>query len=470
VTAPWDTRTTEEQSRVEGLTLETWGPAVASAAPFWATRVAEAGVAADALVDRQALRRLPPARARELLADSPGGASAVLRPDERQVKALASTEVLTSVLRAVRQGGTEGKRDAILREYRPIQLHRADELLVASTRSDLDRMHRAGARAAAVLGLEDSDVVLGAVPAGPTLDAIAVIHLAAGASLPALHAWGAPAGGVAAGSGLEEVAAAAHAHPASVIVVRLEDAAALAAALDDARVDLRRLRRVVTVGPPPDPDTRTDVVAAFGRAGATVDVRALWGPAAGRVLWAECAAGSGLHTDPDLEILEVVDPFHGQVTDGDGDLTLTTIGWHGTVLLRFQTGTWVDPLESGPCASCRRTVPRLVGDLVPSAWELGVAVEHGRRGTVDLRGVASVLGTVPAVEAWRCELRGPAEGIPRDRLIVEVAGQLSADQRARVQDRITVATGLEPELAVGVTRGDVERRSDELGGVFADLR
>jgi hypothetical protein len=470
VTAPWDTRTAEERSRVEGLTLETWGPAVASAAPFWAARVAEAGVAADTLVDRQALRRLPPARARELLAGSPAGATAVLRPDERQVKALASTEVLTSVLRAVRRGGTEGKRDAILREYRPIQLHRADDLLIASTRSDLDRMHRAGARAAAVLGLEDSDVVLGAVPAGPTLDSIAVTHLAAGASLPALHAWGAAAAGEEAASGLEAVAAAAHAHPASVIVVRLEDAVALAEALDDTRVDLRHLRRVVTVGPPPDADTRTDVVAAFGRAGATIDVRALWGPAAGRVLWAECAAGSGLHTYPDLEILEVVDPFHGQVTDGDGDLTLTTLGWHGTVLLRFQTGAWVDPIESGPCAACGRTVPRLTGDLVPNAWELAVAKDDGRRGTVDLRGVASVLVTVPGIEAWRCELLGPTEGTSRDRLITEVAGQLTADQRARLQERITVAAGLEPELSVGVSRTEVEGRSEELGGVFADLR
>jgi hypothetical protein len=470
VTAPWDTRTPEEQSRVEGLTLETWGPAVTSAAPLWATRAAEAGVAADALVDQQALRRLPPARARELLADSPGGASAVLRPDERQVKAFASTEVLTSVLRAVRQGGTEGKRDAILREYRPIQLHRADELIIASTRSDLDRMHRAGARAAAVLGLEDSDVILGAVPAGPTLDAIAVTHVAAGASLPALHAWGAHPGGEAVESGLGAVVSAAQVHPASVLIVRLEDATELAQALDDARVDLRRLRRIVTVGPPPDADTRTDVVAAFGRAGATIDVRALWGPAAGRVLWAECAVGSGLHTNPDLELLEVVDPFHGQVTDGDGDLTLTTIGWHGTVLLRFQTGTWVDPIESGPCAACGRTVPRLVGDVVPNAWELAVTTEHGRQRTVDLRGAAAVLTTVPAIEAWRCELRGPTEGMSGDRLITEVAAQLSADQRARLEERITVATGLAPELSVGVPRVDVERRIDELGGVFADLR
>jgi hypothetical protein len=469
VAAPWDTRTPEEQARVVGLTMASWGPAVTAAAPFWVSWAAAAGVPSDAVVDIDALRRLPTSRARDLLADAPGGAGAVLRPDERQVKALANTEVLNRVIQGIRRGGTDGKRDAILREYRPIQLLTAGELLIASTRSDLDRMHRAGARAAAVLGLQDDDVVLGAVPTGPTLDAVGVTHLAAGASLPALHAWGADPGegGL---SDPERVAAVARSHPASVVVVRLEDAVDLAEAFGSARLDLRRLRRVVTVGPPPDADERTAVVAAFGRAGASIDVRAVWGPAAGRVLWAECAAGSGLHTNPDLELLELVDPFDGQVTDGDGDLTLTTLGWHGTVLLRFQTGVWVDPIDRSTCSMCGRTVPRLVGDPAPEAWELDVTGDHGKTTTVDLRGVASVLGRLPGVEAWRCELRGPNDRVPRDRLVVEVAGSLSSDQRARLQDRLASATGLVPELRVDAGRQDVERRIDELGGVFADLR
>jgi phenylacetate-coenzyme A ligase PaaK-like adenylate-forming protein len=471
VTAPWDTRSADEQVRVEAMTLAAWGPAVASAAPFWAERAASLGVASAALVDREALVRLPPARARELLTAAPAGATAVLRPDEGQVKSHASTDVLAEVLRGIRRGGAQGKRDAILREYRPIQLHHADGLLIASTRSDLDRMHRAGARAAAVLGLQDDDVVLGAVPAGPTLESLAVTHLAAAASLPALHVWGAsPVVGGTVVPELAAVAALAALQPASVVVVRRQDAAALAETLDEARVDLRRLRRVVTIGPAPDEAAREEVVAAFGRAGATVDVRALWGPAAGRVLWAECAVGCGLHTYPDLELLEVVDPFTGTVTDGDGDLTLTTIGWHGTALLRFQTGAWVDPLDTSPCPSCGRTVPRLVGDVVPDAWELPATGDRGEGTTVDLRGVAAVLATVPGVETWRCELLGPDERGPNDRLVVEVAGQLSSEQRARLADRVAAASGLVPELRTDVVGAEVDRRIDELGGVFADLR
>jgi hypothetical protein len=52
-------------------------------------------------------------------------------------------------------------------------------------------------------------------------------------------------------------------------------------------------------------------------------------------------------------VLEVVDPMTGQPTDADGDLTITTMGWHGTVLLRVQTGTWVDPLTTAPVPGLR---------------------------------------------------------------------------------------------------------------------
>jgi hypothetical protein len=476
VTAPWDRRSADEQGRVSDLTMSTWGPSVASAAPFWSRWAAALGIEPASLRDREALTRLVPARARDLLDDAPGGAGAVLRPDEQQVKAYGSTAVLTSVLRGIRQHGADGKREALLREFQPLQLHRAGELLVASTRSDLDRMHRAGARAAAVLGLDDRDVVLSAVPSGPTLASSGTFHLAAGASLPALHAWGAAGGTAVEGSpepvhaGLAEVVDLARLHPATVVLVRPEDAVDLASGLADDRVDLRSLRRIVTVGPPPDDESRAAIAGAFATAGASVDVRAVWGPAAGRVLWAECAAGSGLHTYPDLEHLELVDPFTGQPTHDDGDLTLTTIGWHGTVLLRFQTGAWVDPLETGPCPSCKRTVPRLVGLPVPDAWDLAVTGDAGRPVTVDLRGVAVVLSTLPGVGAWRCELLGPTGRVHSDRLVLEVAGQLSSDQQLRLRERIGAASGLTPEVRVTADAAAVQRAIDEAGSVFVDLR
>jgi hypothetical protein len=467
VTAPWDQRPAAEQARVESLTLARWLPVAASAAPLWERRASGAGLVGRELTTRADLERLRPAREADLLADGPGAPGAVLRPSEEQVKAHGDGGLLSRMASAVRREGGEGKREVLLREYQPIELHRAGadrEVLVASTRSDLDRVHRAGARAARVLGLDDRDVLLDAVPAGPTLDSLGLAHLAQGASITGLRARGH-------GDDLAAVAAAARLLSATVLAVPLDDAVPLAHALADARVRLGRLRRIVTVGPTPDADTRGEIAAAFAVIGADADVRALWGPSLGRSLWAECAEGHhGLHTTPDLEVLEVVDPMTGRPTDADGDLTITTMGWHGTALLRVQTGTWVDPLDTGPCPGCGRTVPRIVGEVAPEAWQLPMTIDGWRTRHVDLRGVPAVLASTSGVTAWRAELRGPGDRVPRDRLVVEVAGEVTHAERTGLEQRLEEACGVVPHLTVGVHRHEIDRAVAELGGVFADLR
>jgi hypothetical protein len=464
VVAAWDRRERSTRERVERLTLARWLPAVVAAAPFYAAR--DGGTDERALTDRSGLRNLPPIRSRDLLAAPGGAASAVLAPTEAQVEAAADRGALRRISRAIGRDGPEGKRAAIVQEYRPLLLLRAGpdgELLVASSRSDLDRMHRAGARAAAVLGLRDDDVVVSVVPAGPTLDHHGVIHLAAGAGLTALHARGA-------GEGPDVVVDAVRRLPPSVLVVPLAEAAIVADELRTAGADLASVTTVVVVGPPPDAALREAITAAFHAAGTgAVRVLALWGPTGARSPWAECAPGTGLHTTADLELLEVLDPMTGQVTDGDGDLTVTTMGWNGTALVRFQTGTWTDPSRDGdPCPVCGRTVPRLLGELVPHAWELPVATGTSSVGHVDLRGIAAVVAREAGVTRWRAELHGPNGSVPRDRLLVEVAGKPRDDRRMTAA--IGAAAGLTPELTTGSTDAQVQATISELGGQLVDRR
>jgi hypothetical protein len=463
VVASWDHRSPAEQQRLEGVALSRWLAAVLAAAPFYAPRAGD--IDERLLRDRRGLHRLAPTRERDLLADAPGGASAVLRPTEAQVKATADDGVIRSIARAIRRDGAGGKRDAILQAYRPLQLHRGGvdgELLVASSRTDLDRLHRAGARAAAVLGLRDDDVLVSAVPAGPTLDHLGVVHLAAGAGITALHARGH-------GDDLAAVALAAGRLPTTVLVVPLDEAVALAEAAVDAGLDLRRLHTVVTLGPPPAADERARIALAYRELGVDVRVRAVWAPGAGRAPWAECAEGvHGLHTYPDLEILEILDPLTGTPASSHGDLTLTSVGWHGTALVRFQTGAWVDPVATGACPGCGRTVPRIVGDVTPHAWELPVARAGGVPGTVDLRGVGAVAEATPWVAGWRAEIRGPAGRGGCDRLVVEFAGERR--DAARLVRQLEVATGVAPEVTTGLSEADVARGIEEAGGVLADCR
>jgi hypothetical protein len=90
-----------------------------------------------------------------------------------------------------------------------------------------------------------------------------------------------------------------------------------------------------------------------------VAVCGAWAPDGVRALWGECRGGH-LHTWPDTEVVEVLDPLtHAPVPAGaDGELVWTPIGWRGTAALRLATGTF-GRLEPGPCPACRRTTPRL---------------------------------------------------------------------------------------------------------------
>lgn len=468
--APWDRRSPSEQRRVQSLLLGTWLPQAVSYAPHWTAVAERLGLDPESLDGRDELAGLPPSRQADVAGSGgPGAPGIVMRPTEAQVKARSDTSTLVTIAQAIRSEGAGGKRRRILEEFKPLHIQRGgihDQLAIAASRSDLDRMHRVGARAARVLGLDGDDYLVSLVPPGPRLDWWGVYHLALGSSILAVHPREVAESG-------ELVAEAFALAQATTVVVRLDDADQPDVLLGEAAVDLGSVTNVITVGPPPDPDRRAAIAEAWHRAGASSDlrVRAVWGPSEARGLWAECGEGTtGLHTYPDLEVLEVLDPITGEPTSSDGDLTITTAGWHGSALLRYRTGAWVDPLETDPCPACGRTVPRIVGEVVPEAWqpEVGIGDFVVR---LDLRGVAAEVATTPEVRTWRTELREPRGSGTGDRLIVEIAGKVSVREEAALADRIEASCGVRPaEIRIVADAGAVDRSAAELGSVFADLR
>jgi hypothetical protein len=471
VTAPWDRRSPAEQERVAQLVLGQWLPTAVAFSATWSDQAREHGLAVSDLDGREGLERFPPSRELDLLrASGVGAPGLVMRPTEDQIKAHAAGSTLFDIARSIRRDAREGKRRALLTEYKPIHVHRggvADELGIAYSRRDLDRIHRAGARAARVLGLDDSDYLVNTVPAGPRLDWWGVYHLALGSSILALH----PRGG---GDALEDTLGALRLIPATAVAVTVDEAVALAQLVRaDPDVAFDRVDTVLLVGPPPDEGTREEITRAWQETGASRDVRvrSLWAPAEARALWAECREGvAGVHTFPDMEVLEVVDPLTGRVSDGDGDLVYTSAGWHGTAVLRYQTGAYVEGLDTTPCPACGRTVPRIVGEIMPHAWEVAARAGDGVE-WVDMRGVAAVLSTVTGVETWRVEV-GPAEdGSDTDRVLVELAAAHIDDADVGgTRRRLENATGASHvDLAVVADRLVVDRHIEEIGSAFADL-
>ena len=472
MTVPWDRRSPEEHERVTALGLSQWLPAATSFSAYWADRARALEGDSGRLTTRADLARFAPVREADVRgAGGPGSPALLMRPTQEQVKARASSSTLFGVASAIRRDGVDGQRRAVLEEYKPIHVHRGgadDDLAIAYSRSDLDRLHRCGARAARVLGLDDADYLVNAVPAGPRLAWWGVYHLALGASILALHPRGSD-------DDLERVLDSFALVPATVVAVRADEAVALAALMVEYGVEAPRVHTIVTVGPPPDDETRDAIADAWRAAGSAEQdlvVRALYAPPEARALWAEPRElPTGLVTYPDLEVLEVVDALTGEVTDGSGDLTITTVGWHGTALLRYQTGLFVTGLDTAPCPASGITTPRIVGPVVEHAWQPPITAPDGVDRHFDFRTAGAIVAATPGVDAWRIELRGPAQRVPHDRVTIEIAGTVDPRAHEEMEQRLDVAAGSAPhEVRFVDDPGAVEARIDEHGSPFLDLR
>ncbi len=102
--------------------------------------------------------------------------------------------------------------------------------------------------------------------------------------------------------------------------------------------------------------------------------------------WAECEPNYGYHTNPDHILIEVVDPVSGEVLGEEekGEIVITHLDTRGTVLLRCKTGDIATGgLTTEPCPNCKRTVPRILGDIEKKAYYLEL---QGKEGPVQFNG------------------------------------------------------------------------------------
>jgi phenylacetate-coenzyme A ligase PaaK-like adenylate-forming protein len=189
-----------------------------------------------------------------------------------------------------------------------------------------------------------------------------------------------------------------------------------------------------------------------------------------RLAWGECresGAAGGLHTYPDLELLDVVDPDSGERASGADsprELVLTQLGMRGTALLRWRTGDLVDDVTASACPGCGRTVPRVLGArrgaLVPV-----LALRDGTR-PVDLRAVSAALVGRTDLEDWRVVVRaGARDG--RDQLLLHVAparGVDVAEAAVAVADAVRATAGLLPTQVVRGAAGRLPSGGTALSG------
>jgi hypothetical protein len=424
--------------------------AVGPFSPFWRGRLKALGRTAASVAGLSGLAALPAAGERDLCPDGdPAGAAAlVLQAGESGYALHAEGPRLRKAL-SRRLAAPRSYAAIVEQDTRPTSYVWAGLGLrfpLASTRSDLDVVARAGARLWQVLGLTRADVVVSALPTLPSAQNQALALGALGAGSPLL----------APGPRVDAVVGALALVPATVLVVPSAGGAALVDALVDGGASLDSVQTVLMAGAPYD-DERAALRAALDAAGLDRAVLlAVHVPDGHRLMWGECrpsGGSTGLHTYPDLEVVDLVDPETGEQGTGAGEVVVTQLGLRGSALLRWRTGDLADAVTDAPCPTCSRTVPRVIGAhtaaLVP---QLGLRT--GAR-AVDLRAVASAVGGRTDVRDWRVVL-GRSARDQTDELLVHVQPTASGDAAevaVGVARDVRVACGLLPTQVVVVEDG-----------------
>lgn len=420
----------------DGLVREQVRHVVAPFSPFWRSRLREIGVDVSSLDAAAALERVPAVGERDVSPDGDPAdmAALVLQAGE---SGFALHAPGPSLRRALRQRvlSRDTYRRTVDAETKPttyVWSGLGFRYPLASTRGDLDVVARTGARLWSVLGLTSDDALLSAVPVTATTEHVGLQYAALAAGAPALFP----------GEEREAIAEAARLAPATVIAVPSPRAAGVLEALAEDGAELGRLRTLLLVGAPTATE-RDAARDALGDRARDVAVLAVHAPAGARVLWGECrqsGAAGGLHTYPDADVVQLVDPETGEPSADGGELVLTQLGMRGSALLRWRTGDVTDSrVDAATCSGCGRAVPR-VTEVRRHA--LVLTSDGGR--ALDLRAVAGALTSRPAVRDWRVVV-GRRDRDGRGQVVVHIeTGDDVAETSVAVASDIRALAGMLP--------------------------
>lgn len=417
---------------------------VGPSAPFWRQQLSLVGLSPKSITGLAALSRIPAVGERDVCPDGDptGAARMVLQTDERGFAMRAAGQQMRAAYLRRLFSTTDYRRrvDAVIR---PATFHEGGMALrypIASTRGDLDLIARAGFRLFRVLGIGRQDVVAVTLPDATSMEAVALRYAGVGAGSPTVETAG----------DVDALARAMTVFPVNVIVANAADAPDILDALAEADINVSEVHTLVLVGGI-SARARTEARNALERAGSTAVVLFAWGPRDGRILYGECresvtrGATTGLHSYPDLDVLQLVDPETGDslpdTFEGGGELVLTQLGFWGTALLRWRTGTVVDkPIDKSACPACRRVVARIPGEMHAEVLATPLGDE-----LVDLRVIAGALVGRPDLRSWRIEC------FPQvDRVVVHIepSGADSSELGFIISRDIRRASGVAPSEVV----------------------
>lgn len=221
------------------------------------------------------------------------------------------------------------------------------------------------------------------------------------------------------------------------------------------RIELPNLKKIVLGGEKVPAGMRRKLRALAAQLGAPkIDILRTYGFTEAKLAWAECpfeeeAGSAGYHVDPDLALIEIVDPKTGEprVEGEPGEIVFSPLDARGTVILRYRTGDCIDGgLFFEPCPFCGREVPRLVGEISRNSEVRELHIEKLKGTLVDFNHLEHVLDNAEHIGTWQIELRKRNDDpLECDELILHVE-KIDAFDETRLREILSERFAAELEV------------------------
>ncbi|MDW7740305.1 MAG: hypothetical protein SCJ97_09685 [Bacillota bacterium] len=292
------------------------------------------------------------------------------------------------------------------------------------THYDLDNLREAGSRAFDIMELTRDDTLINAFTFAPNVHFWQMFYSTIGIGSTALQTGGGKV------LGLEKILKALDSTEAPVLTMAPGYARFALHTLEHFGFSASNLERII-IGTDFAPLAAVEKLKKLMKSvGAKVDrVQRIYFISEAKSGWAECAPDFGYHTNPDHIMIEVVDP-DGDTVLGEGErgeIVVTNLDSRGTVVLRFRTGDIATGgLVHEPCPNCKRTVPRIMGDIERKSMYYELQTGEGK---VIFNGnqMRKMMFTHDDVLIWYAEIKN-TDG--KDNIKVVVKGVSGSDEEA----------------------------------------
>jgi phenylacetate-coenzyme A ligase PaaK-like adenylate-forming protein len=448
------------------------GSVVAPFSAHYRELFSERGIRMGGLRDFASLERIPFSTKADLLK---GSRDFILTPDEGVLRLRPGT-LLAALVK-----GRETVKEKFEREFRPLMMtsttgRAAEPAPFAYTAHDIRTLSVAGARVMRICGARRDMRMLNMFPFAPHL-AFWQTHYAGTEFGVFMVSTG---GGKALGTE-GNLRLMRKIEPDVLIGMPTFIYHVMCAAVEDG-VRCEKLTKIVLGGEKAPVGMRRRLRALAREMGATqVDVLPTYGFTEAKMAWAQCACedpadSSGYHLNPDLGIIEVIDPKTGrQMPDGEaGEVVWTPLEARGSVVLRYRTGDIISGgIVYGKCPHCGRNMPRLMGEISRTSEIKEMRLEKLKGTLVDFNQLEHALDDCEVVATWQLEIRKTHDDpLELDELILHVqkADDVSEEAvRARLEEHFAAETETHPN-AIIFHGGEELRRMQGVGTLLKEQR